>query len=343
MTVSVCGDGQGGCYAFWQNYHDRKRVDLMAQHLDAQGNFLWDSSSVLITDEFVSYEYPVPCLSVSDNAGGVICHYIDSTGAKLQRINAEGKFLWGEGKRIFNFVKFPAMVSDGAGGAVVAGSYFVSYDEENGYKYNVGALRINSDGDLMWGEDVVVVTTLAEAQTFFPELYIEGSENLILIWRDRRSGEFDIFAQKINSNGELLWKKEGIQISNSNSRKSILNSGIVPGLNGSTLAIWVDDRDSVACLYGQLIDKSGNPGWPEDKLVSYKCSGSNLKEITDGAGGAIASWYELYPVLGIRIQQISRNGNLGEVLHQTSVAPRKSTGSIKFLHWIVFQILLTHK
>ena len=56
----------------------------------------------------------------------------------------------------------------------------------------------------------------------------------------------------------------------------------------------------------------GNKLWVEDKVLGSGTASFNL--ITDGNGGAIAIWQKDPPWGGIYAQQISKNGNLGEVL-----------------------------
>jgi len=146
--VAACSDGHSGCYIFWGACHDREHTDLMAQHLDSQGNFMWDSSGVKISDQFISYESPVPCMAVDDEVGGTICLYYDSTGAKLQRMDEHGRFLWGGGVKPFLGGWWPNMKKDGLGGVIITGSYNTVYEDNFGWHKAVATQRVDRNGNL---------------------------------------------------------------------------------------------------------------------------------------------------------------------------------------------------
>ncbi len=92
--LSACSDGDGGCYVFLTSDPDTNMVfELRTQHIDKSGNLLWGNDGIILTEDLRSLTLPNP--AVSDGAGGAIVLYSDSTGAKLQRINNDGQFLWG--------------------------------------------------------------------------------------------------------------------------------------------------------------------------------------------------------------------------------------------------------
>jgi len=313
--VAACGDGSSGCYVFWGIFHDRQHIDLMAQHLDSQGNFMWDSSGVMISNQFVSYVSPVPCLAVDDEVGGTICLYYDSTGAKMQRLDKQGQFLWGEGKSISPLGWWPNMRKDGKGGIIIA-HYYETYSKESGLKGIVAAQRINKDGNILWDSKGVVITELADHYTFAPTLAIDQSINSYIVWKDRRSGDQDVYAQLLNPNGEPQWQKDGINVSQFNSTKDIHKTDIVLAPDYSIIVVWRDwaQEGDTRSLRAQRIDVEGNYLWPEDVVVTNREQNSNYKIASDDNGGAIVCWYEIPPEIGIYAQQINYLGELGKVI-----------------------------
>lgn len=313
--VAACPDGSNGCYVFWGLFHDSQHIDLMAQHLDSQGNAIWDSSGVKISNQFVSYESPVPCLAVDDEVGGSISLYYDSTGAKIQRLDAQGRFLWGGGKSISPLGWWPSMQKDGEGGIIIA-HYYEIYSRESGVKGIIAAQRISKDGNLLWDSDGVTITELADYNTFAPTMAIDQSKNSYIVWKDRRSGDQDVYAQRLNPNGKPQWSRDGIKISQFHSTKDINNTDIVLSPDYSIMVIWrnwTQDGDTIS-LHAQRIDAEGKYLWPEDAVVTSRERNSNYKVASDGHGGAICCWYETQPEFGVYAQQINYLGQLGKVI-----------------------------
>ena len=61
--VSLCSDETGGCYVFWGRYFDRNHKELWVQRVDKDGHIMWDSCGVMISDQFVSFDSPIPSLT----------------------------------------------------------------------------------------------------------------------------------------------------------------------------------------------------------------------------------------------------------------------------------------
>ncbi len=313
--VAACSDGNSGCYVFWGVFHDRQHIDLLAQHLNSKGNFMWDSAGVKISNQFVSYESSVPCLAVDDEVGGTICLYYDSTGAKLQRINAQGDFLWGEGVKPFSGGWWPNMKKDGLGGVIITGSYNTVYEDNFGWHKAVAAQRIDRNGNLLWGENGVVIAESGYQETFAPSMIIDKSINSYIVWRDIRSGASDVYAQRLNPNGMPQWQNYGIKISPANSIKSIIpDIVLVPDFG--IIVVWYDwiQEGDIRTLRTQRIDHEGHRLWSEDVIVTKRRLLASPQVVSDGNGCAIVCWYETPPEIGIYAQQISRNGKLGEVI-----------------------------
>ena len=80
---------------------------------------------------------------------------------------------------------------------------------------------------------------------------------------------------------------------------------------------WVDNRAGSSGIYGQRISSNGSYIWGNDTYISDLVSSGGLKLISDVNGGGIINWVHLGS-FGIYVQQVSRDGNLGEVLTSIS-------------------------
>ena len=92
--VSACSDGQSGVFVFWSEDADSNGVfELRAQRVSAEGELLWTQEGITITNEFTSFNWPMPATAVSSLSSSAIVLYSDSTGTKHQRVSAEGELL----------------------------------------------------------------------------------------------------------------------------------------------------------------------------------------------------------------------------------------------------------
>ena len=314
FIVSLCNDGTGGCYVFWGRYYNRNHKELWAQRVDKEGHIMWDSSGVMITDQFVSFDYPTNCLSAIDGMNGTICHYYDSTGAKLQRIDSNSNFLWGNGVTPFSKIWWANMKADVSNGVIIAGSYRSTYDENiGGWRKNIGAQRIDGDGNKLWGEDGIIVADLI-INNSPPEMTINDLENNVIVWNSKQYNNNNIYAQKIDSTGNLKWKNGGIFIADA----KFGYGKVATDYSGGAIIIWdysvLDGIQLSSKLYGQYVNSQGRNLWASDILISSRTKISAFQTIPSENNGAIICWYEIPPDIGVYAQQVSINGNLGEVI-----------------------------
>ena len=91
----------------------------------------------------------------------------------------------------------PQLVSDGAGGAIIAWEDWRS----GAYIY---AQRVDANGTVLWTTNGVPICTAEDGQRY-PKLVSDGTGGAIITWWDSRSSHLgDIYAQRIDSNGTVL-------------------------------------------------------------------------------------------------------------------------------------------
>ncbi len=236
---------------------------------------------------------------VADGTGGAIAVWEDtrnaSTDIYAQRISATGTLLWVvDGVALctagFSQLK-PKIVTDGAGGAVIAWT-----DDRNGGgagNYDIYAQRINSSGVVQWAADGLPVCTATGIQNNLQML--ADNSGAMIVWSDGRGGSAnaDIYAQRLNQAGTPLWTIDGISVCNASSLQNMPQI-ISDGGAGSAIVTWEDWRNfSQSDIYAQHIS-NGFTDWTFNGVVI--CSEPNLqhqyntKMVTDGSGGAVICW-----------------------------------------------------
>jgi predicted lipoprotein with Yx(FWY)xxD motif len=178
------------------------------------------------------------------------------------------------------------IVSDGAGGAIIAWS-----DGRDG-AYDIYAQRLNAAGVPQWTLDGIPVCTQPNGQ-YILSMVSDDVGGAVLVWYDSRTGTQDIYAQRVNGSGTALWTADGVSVcSAGNDQRDpyIVRSG------ANFVVTWWDYRaGSDSDIYAQSLNLSGTPLWTVDGVQLTSVAGLQLnpRVCTDGSGGALVTWEDL--------------------------------------------------
>ncbi|MBY9008996.1 MAG: hypothetical protein KGD74_03920 [Candidatus Lokiarchaeota archaeon] len=267
----LCSDGNGGIIITWG---DGRGSGPYAQRINSTGDAQWVINGI----DVITYPYnQVSPRICSDGDGGAIIHWDDQRadgeydGIYAQRINSTGDKNWtsngvpiAAAKNWFELTSgMHQMISDENGGAIMAWA-----DTRDLVMYfNIYTQRINSSGDVQWTIDGVAICTASYTQRD-PQLCSDGNGGAIITWRDSRLGypytHVNIYAQSINSTGDVQWVSNGTVICKANGGQG--EPQIVSDGDGGAIITWPDyihkawnyyDTD----IYAQKINSDGEIQW----------------------------------------------------------------------------------
>ncbi len=198
----------------------------------------------------------------------------------------------------------PVSIPDGRGGAIVA------WEDTRSGERDIYAQRISSTGYRMWGADGIPVCTAVDTQKN-PKITPDESGGVIIVWEDKRNGNFDVFSQRIDSGGTILWALNGVAVCEVTSlQRWILSAS---DGDGGAIVVWTDDRGLATDIYGQRIGWDGVTMWASTGLpISTAPGAQNLDRakniISDGSGGVIVAWNDGRDPAGIYAQRVDGSG-----------------------------------
>ncbi len=298
---SVVSDGVGGVIIAWDDYRNSTDYyDIYAQRINSAGIEQWTTNGIGVYKGYQEQEKPK---LVSDGAGGAIIVWQDKRNYPssvsyynlyAQRINSAGERLWDTNGVVITleiiYEQNYSIVSDGAGGAIIAWCDGRVYPEHDIY-----AQRVNASGVVQWTTNGVAICTAALNQ-YFPEIATDGSGGAVITWEDRRNHDwlnYEIYAQRISASGVVQWTTDGVAICTDPGEQSFPT--LVSDGTGGAIITWTDQRGSTGQdIYAQRVNLSGTTQWTTDG-VSIKVAPNvqNLPQIeTDGSGGAIIVWHD---------------------------------------------------
>jgi len=181
----------------------------------------------------------------------------------------------------------PKITTDGSGGAIMV---WEDYRATNGL--DIYAQRVDSTGAVLWATDGIGVSVTSGIHRN-PAITSDGSGGAIIAWEDNRSGNYDIYAQKLSASGAAQWTANGVAIIKAASFQDKVE--IISDGSGGAIMVWEDYRDGATNgydIYAQRVDRSGSPSWTKNGVsVTNAVNSQNLpKIVSDGSGGAIITW-----------------------------------------------------
>ncbi len=246
--LQILADGSGGAIIV------REEADLYAQRVSRSGIVQWKANGITVCSAGGNQSRPQ---LVSDGAGGAIIDWMDFRAFAwdifAQRISASGEVLWVPNNGIVicaaeNDQTVPRLVSDGAGGAIIA------WMDARAGDLDVYAARVSGGGVRIWPGQVVPICTAPLAQQTV-EIAPDGAGGAIIGWTDGRAGVNDIYCQRISAAGTALWTIDGVPVcaeSGDQDEPKIVSDGY-----GGAIAAWRDARISPPDIYAQKIRFNG--------------------------------------------------------------------------------------
>jgi hypothetical protein len=292
---TIAPDDSGGAIVTWGDQRIGSR-GIYAQRISAAGVVQWPDSGVAIT---TGINRPAAPTIVADGGSGAIVAWseYDSSDNNIyvQRISAGGTPLWtANGVALCtapNGQYYPTIVTDGGSGAII------SWLDQRSGNNGIYAQRITAGGTPLWTENGVVLCT-ATSGLMSPGATPDDSGGAIVTWQDQRSGNFDIYAQRISPSGTALWVEDGVALctaTGDQTAPAIASDDGAPGEAGSgAIVTWRDLRSGPynGDIYAQRISAGGTPQWIANgvALCTDAAQQHSPTIVADGGSGAIVAW-----------------------------------------------------
>lgn len=311
----------GGIYVVWQDKRNGTNYDIYCQKLDDNGNRLWNVAgngnwicSAAGTQNNPKIE-PFGSGFITawqDNRSGsgydIYAQYIDNTGLSQWPTN---------GKSICTALNNQSAIDLKSTGNA---AFIVWKDFRNTLNYDIYMQKIDLNGNTLWANNGIVISN-SNYDQINPNLATDNT-NAYVVWQDSSAGEWNIYAAKVDANGNVLWNVIVCNAANNQTdAKNIYDT------NGGTIVVWKDKRNELTTswdIYAQKIFSNGslnnihsyeskniivkpfpNPAKDELYVQIFNSRPSHHIVITDITGKELLSYSTEYSLEKVNISALS--------------------------------------
>ena len=259
-THDIVSDDAGGCIVIWEEQGERNSYNVYAQRLENNGNSAWNQPVVVGSAKYLYNSL------VSDGSGGAVLTlylYANDSIKLPQHIGSNGEPLEA---RAYS----PGSISDGLGGSIrVRVEADPPYGPPDEKRNILDVQRFDTAGSPLWPEKRVLATP-ERYQIGELEYIGDGKGGIILLWQFQKDNVAygGIFAQKVNSEGTIMWGEQGITVFIKPDRYQG-NTTLISDGSGGSLVIAIAGKNALGgnMVYAQHLDASGARLWGDGTRI----------------------------------------------------------------------------
>lgn len=345
-ALTITSDGTGGCIIAWTDTRTTATTsnDVYAQRINSSGTAVWATNGVVVSNGTVT-ELAAVVERISSTE--VLIAWRDARNDATLTTGQDyffNKLSINDGSKVLasdvvlvsanNTQSNLRLLADGNGNA------FAVWQDPRLATTNADIFvqKINNAGTVAWTANGINLTSAATFNQANAQIISDGAGGIIVTWDDNRTTntDQDIYAQKIDADGNVLWTAGGVAVSavaSSNQR----NPFIVSDGAGGAIITWQDLRTTSTTgndIYAQKINSSGVVQWQANGVLICNATGSQPNStsgfviLTDGAGGAIIIWDDARigtSDIDVRAQRITSSGVTSWTTNGTGVAVKSGS------------------
>jgi hypothetical protein len=281
-NLSLVEDADGGVQVFWLESIDHRSV-LLGQSIDLSGKVRWGQKPVTFSNprenlfSFTAKKFNSSVYLVWQSQKSVKDLY-------HQLIGRDGKELWPKyGTLIFphkgNQTNPQVHISED--------KIFLAWTDDSSVDRDIILQKFNAKGEALWDRNGIKVIE-SRGEQFGQKIVSDGKNGVLIIWLDRRvtGTRGNIYAQRINADGKLLWDEKGIEAASyNNTEKSYIS--IIPDNTGGAAVVFKEKRNGRNEIFGHKIY---NTGTFTSQIIAFntELQGDSVK----------VSWYSANEITG---------------------------------------------
>ena len=325
LYLHTMPDGEGGAMVVWGDDRSGDDGDIYAHHVLSTGvvDPTWPVNGLMIAGGSGGQGAEGGKTVDTDGNGGIWVGWSDTRDSGnpdiyLQHVDTEGNLMASAYDGIpiaivSDYQEAVKLAPDGNGGV------FMVWRDKRNYGSSLEDLymqHVNSLGNPTFTTNGVPLVSRPYTQEGARIVY-DGMGGAIIIWEDYRSGALtnDIYAQRIDMQGNLLWGAEDVLVCGAQANQLYVR--LYSDSNGGAVAAWTDDRFGgypLGDIYAQKLFANGTVAWETDGIAvnddPYRQENPLVRVHTDGTSfiawadfrfGSVGIYTQIYNPGGVAL------------------------------------------
>lgn len=153
---------------------------------------------------------------------------------------------------------------------------YVAWTDNRNGDNDIYCAKFDDEGNFLWAaENIKINTDGGASQQYESDIAMDSSGNIYVVWTDERNTDKDIYAQKYDPNGNVLWAGSDIKISTSINTADQSEPSIAIDSADNIYISWTDEKNGNKDIYAQKYDVNGIALWSDDLRVNINTDNSN--------------------------------------------------------------------
>ncbi len=267
----------------FQDIRNEGNNNIYAYRISPDGDFIWGNDGLELSN---SPDFDASPKTAATNSGNIIVSWHAGDVIIIQKISPDGNLLWGENGMVLSCedtYSWPQLLPVGDDDVIL------KFFEDSGPYWaptrHVLAQRFDADGNPVWTNDTTIsdVGGISAWTQIFPFIN-DGNDGFFIAWHDDRDSNnlASIFIQHVNSDGEILFIDDGIEVSTMPNRNHFYpDLAYLPTIE-EVFIFWseMDGNQIQRGVYGQKMNLVGERLWSDNGMTFLELSNEDKQAIT---------------------------------------------------------------
>jgi hypothetical protein len=175
------------------------------------------------------------------------------------------------------------------------GAFIFWEDNKSGFQNEIFFIHMDGNGKVSFQADGKKISELS-GDKFTPVVSQNLPNSAVIVWKDYSNNKNgNLFAQRVFNNGNLLWEKNGLQVSPD--FPDIIDYSVCSDNDGTVYVSYIAKADEFGSNYKLILQKININGQFEDNINGILVDNSVSRKsrcdvIADNEGGAFLFWLE---------------------------------------------------
>ncbi len=295
-----------GFFVVWYNSVSGSGYEIFIKRFDFNGDSI--SSRALVNDDGTSQNQQYPRLAM-DNDGNFVVVWQDYRDGDS---DVYGQLFDPAGNKTGNNF----LINDDGGSSQQyspscamdsAGNFVVVWQDYRDGNSNIYGQRFDASGDTTGlGGNFLINDDAGSSHQSNPSCSMDSAGNFVVVWRDYRDGNYNIYGQRFGNNGNSL----GVNFRMDQSTGSGSAVELRVSMNGSNFVVtW---RNSNASIYKRRFLNDGTPADDEVKVNDHDGTANQYAPAIDinTSGNVVVAWSDSRDPWGIYFQRLNTLGDI---------------------------------